>query len=736
MIRIYLDDGASPVIQANFRDLFSGKIPSFVSPFTYGSSKEKGPHWSYIPIPYAKFCKILISELTYYQIEYVSFAKNTRVETYNYPPGKAVMQTINEAAKSFVPSVNLPFKTGKKIVEKSSSLTVPAGDIIQMASYAGPGIIKGLRLNWGKNSIESGRDLVLKVFWDGEEFPSVYAPVYDFFGGKVQTYAAGAEKNGTRYCYFPMPFRHGARLEVENNGNKQISLETAIYIEEEAAVPGDARYFHASWNRNNDTKPVVVTMGDSVTNPPGNPADNYTALEVRGQGHLAGITLFSTPSPESDAMIFIDGNEWPPRFADTGQDGLFDLANGYESINWPLAAGYEETNAIHCQVRLFMANPVSFSQGAVFSFEHGSANMLRKDYTSTVYWYQNEPHKKYPWLLPVKARGFKQTGFPQPVYEIVNNEGIPVNQTVEAENLQIEAVAGHYEPQDMLPFGPDWSGNQQIYFRGFDKNASIQFQFPRLECSGWYKFECTLSSMPDGGNVDAVINNQNVISGVQLYSSEVATKKAVSKRLIFLHASDMPKITFIVRDKQPQSKGYSAGIDAFGFYPAVKQADTLTIQGPLGVPGDRDREAPQWITSADGTRYLLGYYTNEQDTIPSHVLTAGNTGEIDAGSLLTSATMNEGLCLATWKVNIENPGIYRLDIAPMENTPFLLLQEAGKIKALKKKIMVNKVVVHGDETTRFDPGTGALLPYRFKVPLKKGGKQFIVVNPRRSQNQN
>jgi hypothetical protein len=38
------------------------------------------------------------------------------------------------------------------------------------------------------------------------------------------------------------------------------------------------------------------------------------------------------------------------------------------------------------------------------SIEHGHANKLSNDYSSTAYWYQIEPHGPFPALLPVELR--------------------------------------------------------------------------------------------------------------------------------------------------------------------------------------------------------------------------------------------------------------------------------------------------------------------------------------------
>lgn len=40
----------------------------------------------------------------------------------------------------------------------------------------------------------------------------------------------------------------------------------------------------------------------------------------------------------------------------------------------------------------------------MFSIEHGHANKLSNDYSSTAYWYQTEPHKPFEPLPGVESR--------------------------------------------------------------------------------------------------------------------------------------------------------------------------------------------------------------------------------------------------------------------------------------------------------------------------------------------
>jgi hypothetical protein len=71
------------------------------------------------------------------------------------------------------------------------------------------------------------RRIVLRAWWDGEKEPSIEAPIGDFFGlgfGEPYYWASAplAVSDRALNCFFPMPFSHGARIEIENQGQQPI----------------------------------------------------------------------------------------------------------------------------------------------------------------------------------------------------------------------------------------------------------------------------------------------------------------------------------------------------------------------------------------------------------------------------------------------------------------------------------------------------------------------------------
>ncbi|MFD1906490.1 DUF2961 domain-containing protein [Paenibacillus rhizoplanae] len=56
------------------------------------------------------------------------------------------------------------------------------------------------------------------------------------------------------------------------------------------------------------------------------------------------------------------------------------------------------------QYRFHIVDPIIFRESLRFSIEHGHGNSQSNDYSSVAYWYQREPHKAYPEMLPVALR--------------------------------------------------------------------------------------------------------------------------------------------------------------------------------------------------------------------------------------------------------------------------------------------------------------------------------------------
>lgn len=295
---------------------------------------------------------------------------------------------------------------------------IKAGETIVLAEMEGAGCIKHIWMTTTESN-NNLRGLVLRMYWDGEETPSVQCPLGDFFGlghGKatyftsmpLQAFYLGLN------CWFPMPYAKGARITVTNEMDRDSFLYFYIDYQEWDYCPEDLGRFHACWRRqlvinNNPKEDVSSENQKKLINTTGD--DNYIILEAEGKGHYVGCVLhIDTDEPgwwgEGDDMIFIDGEKWPPTLHGTGTEDYFCGAWNYNGLHQTYCTPYfgyhfkgnSDYTGKHSQYRFHIEDPIYFEKSIKVSIEHGHANDRQGDWSSTAYWYQIGRTKPLPEL--------------------------------------------------------------------------------------------------------------------------------------------------------------------------------------------------------------------------------------------------------------------------------------------------------------------------------------------------
>ena len=137
-------------------------------------------------------------------------------------------------------------------------------------------------------------------------------------------------------CYFPMPFDHSARIELESQdgSGKPIEIRAGVVTSETPRREDEGR-FYAVWRRENPT-----------TN--GQP---FTFIDTSGRGHLVGVTLQAqgmapgeTPFFEGDDEATIDGEL---AIHGTGSEDFFNGAGTTSPVlpSWMCAGNTETVNS-------------------------------------------------------------------------------------------------------------------------------------------------------------------------------------------------------------------------------------------------------------------------------------------------------------------------------------------------------------------------------------------------------
>ncbi len=214
--------------------------------------------------------------------------------------------------------------------KNTKTVIIPKGKKVTIGEVKGHGCIKQLWLtfpgwfwqHWNTDSPISQtilKTLIIKIYWDGCEKPAVNCSVGDFFGNGLCENANFTSKyfgmsSGGFFCKFPMPFKKGFRIEMENLDE---FIEPDIFMNVLYQVPekieNDEGYFHAQFRtaKNSGTDPIKI-------------------LEAKGKGHFVGCVLSAQAKErnylsflEAPEYIYVDDDWETPRIVGTGLEDYF-----------------------------------------------------------------------------------------------------------------------------------------------------------------------------------------------------------------------------------------------------------------------------------------------------------------------------------------------------------------------------------------------------------------------------
>ncbi|NLE39433.1 MAG: DUF2961 domain-containing protein, partial [Pirellulaceae bacterium] len=297
-----------------------------------------------------------------------------------------------------------------------------------MADLKGPGVITHLWLTflqephaWVRDGAADPQEMLIRIYWDGREKPDVEAPLGDFFANcfgkrmEVISDPVIVEDADSYNCFWQMPFRESARIEIVNQSKKPICL---LYYNidwiKKQSLPEDTMYFCAQYNQQYPT--------------PKEPTKPYLVLDAEGKGYYVGTVMaVRSRSPswfgEGDELIHIDGEE-VPSIRGTGTEDYFLSAWGLKTNSTPyfgvpyLNHPDRIVGQMTCSYRWHVHDPLVFNKSIRVTFEtfgwispdenkEHEAHMWNEredDFSTVAFWYQVGPTKKFTTVPPAEQR--------------------------------------------------------------------------------------------------------------------------------------------------------------------------------------------------------------------------------------------------------------------------------------------------------------------------------------------
>ena len=305
---------------------------------------------------------------------------------------------------------SLPPRGDLTEASNSDNFRVDPGETHVLLDARGPGVITHIWLtflgpepqDWAKQGSANHQEMLLRIYWDGSKRPAVEAPVGDFFANcfglrrEVISLPVVVEDADSYNCFWNMPFRKSARIEIVNQSDKSLNLlyYNIDWIKKDK-LPKDTPYFYAQYRQE-----YPVEHGK-----------DYLLLETKGKGHYVGTVLaVRTRSPawfgEGDEKIYIDGESTASIWG-TGTEDYFLSAWGLKTTGtpyfgvpyfdqWGIVGGHTSAYRWHIH------DPFVFNTGIKVTLEHFgwiapdenpdyksmSWNEREDDYASVAFWYQ------------------------------------------------------------------------------------------------------------------------------------------------------------------------------------------------------------------------------------------------------------------------------------------------------------------------------------------------------------
>ena len=547
-LRIYLDGAEEAVLAAPMSELLGGKYPGLPRPI----SGEYSKGWNlYLPIPYAKSCKVTSDKGGfYYHVNYRTYEAGTAVETFQRDQVKTLGTRLEKVIARLTDPRGQDSDLGGQA--ETFSVEVLAGTTARQ-EFKGPKAITRSLIRVAPANREAAlRGLVVRVTFDGER--CVEAPLGDVFGSApgLNPYSSlplGMTKE-EMYSHWFMPFQDSAVIELINLSHEPVTLTGEIALQDYTWTEA-SMHFHAKWRGAFDvpTRPMI----------------DWNYLTAQGKGVFAGVA-FAIDNPvkdwwgEGDEKIYVDGETFPSHFG-TGTEDYY----GYAWC-WPGLF----THAYHNQPRC--DGPGNFGRTSVNRFHILDRIPFTKDFKFDMeLWHWHATCKVN---MAVVAYWYARPGATDAFQPITQEQAIVrpmaaftpprVAGALEGEKLKIVKVTGTASPQDWSGL----SGECHLWWHaGMKTGDSLTVAFPAPEARK-YRVVARCLLGPDYGIHQLAVNGQPAGAPRDSYSAQVKASKELDLGVFDLKQGDNDFTVTVTGANDKAIKTYMFGLDYLLLKPA------------------------------------------------------------------------------------------------------------------------------------------------------------------------
>jgi D-arabinan exo alpha-(1,3)/(1,5)-arabinofuranosidase (non-reducing end) len=555
LIRIYIDGATEPAIEMPLTTLLGGDAPFAPKPI----AGERSRGWNcYLPIPYAKHCKVTASKPGfYYQINYRTYEPGTEVQSFSMALAEAATEVIGSAAASLAEPERYAAEEGvqKNVMNRALA---PGASVGQSLRRRGAAICRFTAKVKADDMEAALRECLLEIAFDDAFFPSMCVPLGDFFGAAPglnvhSGLPCGVLEDGTMYSNWVMPFESKVTIRLTNHAGIPVTV-SAEYFSRPRAWTDRSMHFHAKWRGQQGI--------------PTQPRQDWTYLDCKGKGVFVGDMLHVTNPVkqwwgEGDEKIYVDGETFPSHFG-TGTEDYYGYAWCCNEVfthayhNQPRCDGpgnYGQT----CVNRFHIIDNIPFTKSFKFDMEVWHWAKCEIAMAATSYWY----------ALPGGTDSFKA---PTPEdLTVVTPPPLPepkrVKGAIEGEGLIDNAEGpGNIRTQESDVW--EWSGAGQLWWTGAKPGDVLTIPFS-AEAAGKHEVRAVFTTARDYGIVQLAVNDKNAGEPMDCYTPDVKPTAELSLGVHTLRKGDNELKVTITGKSDKAEPGYMFGLD----YLLLKKAE-------------------------------------------------------------------------------------------------------------------------------------------------------------------
>ncbi|MCK0156318.1 DUF2961 domain-containing protein [Cellulophaga sp. F20128] len=564
-IKIYLDGAREPTIATNFFELVKGA--DFVKAPLADYSTRAGN--LYLPIPYAKSCKITMDKKAFYNIiNYRKYKATTKVKTFTMQDFEQAQQTIAKVSKTLVQP---PAVQGEKVKERK---LLKSQEALTFNLPAGNRAVQEIRIKLSNtvSMAQALRSTVVGATFDGEE--TVWVPVGDFFNnvGKIEAYdmwERSVSSDGTMVCRWVMPYEKSAQISITNLDKNEVEVAMEVVTDDKEWEP-HTMHFYATWQMEDPT--------------PTFPLYDWNFLTANGKGVIVG-DQWTVLNPiegwwgEGDEKIYVDDdvdNRFPSHFG-TGTEDYYGWAGGVvptpeDQFSKPFLGNIivgEKSKGYNVCTRTRVLDAIPFQQQIIFDIESSCGKRSKAhflQYAQTTFWYgiPGVTHNKKQ-LPQFAAATLPTVSDLEKLIKTAEGTQYMVDNALEAELLllskQSKSVVENFAE---IPMWGEMSGGalKNIWFEKLGDFIEIKIT-EQFEAS---HIKIGTAVGPSSGSFDVYVNGNKKISQ-DLY----AKHNGISNPYLDLGSCDPVDNAFVIRfqftgshqNARDNKNKYALGLDFF-----------------------------------------------------------------------------------------------------------------------------------------------------------------------------